>query len=41
VVEHFDGRFEVMHWPVELKTVVQEDNAPFEDEPLEVEAEAA
>ncbi|HXZ17786.1 MAG TPA: UDP-2,3-diacylglucosamine diphosphatase, partial [Roseiarcus sp.] len=41
VVEHFDGRFEVMRWPVELKAVVVEDNTPFEDEPDEAEAEAA
>ena len=41
VVEHFDGRLEVMRWPVELKALAHEDNAPFEDEPEEVEAEAA
>ncbi len=41
VVEHFDGRFEVMRWPVELKAPVHEDNAPLEDEPEEVKAEAA
>ena len=41
VVEHFDGRLEVMRWPVELKTLAPEADEPFEDEPKEVEAEAA
>ena len=41
VVEHFDGRFEVMRWPAELKVVTQDDDASFEDEPQAVEAEAA
>ncbi len=41
VVEHFDGRLEVMRWPVELKVLAPEDDKPFEDEPEEVKAEAA
>ena len=41
VVEHFDGRLEVMRWPVELKAIANEDNTSFEDETEEVEAEAA
>ena len=41
VVERFDGRFEVILWPVELKTLAPEDDAPSEDELKEVEAEAA
>jgi UDP-2,3-diacylglucosamine pyrophosphatase LpxH len=41
VVEHFDGRFEVIRWPVELKVLTPEGNTPFEDEPQDVKAEAA
>ena len=41
MVEHFDGRLEVMRWPVELKVLAPEDDKPFEDQPEEVKAEAA
>jgi UDP-2,3-diacylglucosamine pyrophosphatase LpxH len=41
VVEHFDGRLEVMRWPAALKVLVHEDNTPFEDEREQAEAEAA
>ena len=41
VVEHFDGRLEVMRWPVTLKALVSGDETPLEDERQEVEAEAA
>jgi len=40
VVEHFDGRFEVLRWPIALKALVHEDNTPF-DEREGAEAEAA
>jgi hypothetical protein len=42
VVEHHDGRFEVLHWPIRLMVAAHvEDNAPFEDEREDARAEAA
>jgi UDP-2,3-diacylglucosamine pyrophosphatase LpxH len=41
VVEHFDGRFEVLRWPVALKALIREEDASIEDERERVEAEAA
>ena len=41
VVEHFDGRLEVMRWPAALEVLVHEDSTPLEDEREAVEAEAA
>ncbi|MBV8106632.1 MAG: UDP-2,3-diacylglucosamine diphosphatase [Hyphomicrobiales bacterium] len=42
VVEHHDGRFEVLRWPTKLTVAAQvEDNTPFEDEREEARAEAA
>ncbi len=42
VVEHHDGRFEVLRWPIALPVAAQvEDNAPFEDDREEARAEAA
>ena len=42
VVEHRDGRLEVLRWPRALTTaVLVDDNAPFEDDRAEAQAEAA
>ena len=42
VVEHLDGRLEVLRWPRALALpVLAEDNLPFEDEREEAQAEAA